>query len=172
MTNHKKSIFSPGVYSSSPSESPIIDAAAIPVDTNAHTGIDRESRTDRPQLPHETRTNSRGAEQRKAKRFPLSLAATVRWLGSDNLVHEELGTVWDISTCGVFVEVATKLPTNTAVELEITSLSLLPDRPRSELHFEGKIVRTDSRAPRRGFAATGVLSLVRPGRVCADPVAG
>jgi hypothetical protein len=70
--------------------------------------------------------------------------------------------VRDISTCGLFVEASLSLHTNSNVELEIVPFGMRPESSKTELHFEGKIVRTQS-AGRRGFAVAGFLWLAKLG---------
>jgi hypothetical protein len=83
----------------------------------------------------------------------------MRWLGSDGVVHEAFGVVRDISTCGLFVEADLPLRTNSNVELEIAPFGMQPETLKTELHFEGKIVRKE----RNGFAVAGFLWLAKLG---------
>jgi hypothetical protein len=96
-------------------------------------------------------------EKRKAKRFEVFSPATIRWLGDDGVIREAVGTVRDISTCGLFVEATVSLRRNNNVELEIVPFGLSPG---TELHFEGKIVR-NQHSPRPGFAVAGFLWLAK-----------
>ena len=143
------------------------DAAADPPGTNKHPTDDREQCEDSPQSHSDANDNCYRTERRKAMRFPLVLAATIRWLGSDGTVQEAFGTVCNISTSGVFVAAAPILQTKTNVELEMAAIGVQPGEPTTELHFEGKIIRTDTRAARRGFAVAGFLWLAKlRRRVC------
>lgn len=99
-------------------------------------------------------------EQRKVRRFPLVSPATIRWLGSDGALHEALGTVSNISTCGAFIETAVLLRLNTNVEVEISPVTLRPEAPNPKLNLEGKVVRVETTPPRQRIAVSGFLSLV------------
>ena len=163
MTDISKTLISSGQNDPLSSGLSTGDSAAVPIETNLKAGADRRSRGDNSQPRATEEPGASAFERRKAKRFPLAFSATIRWLGNDNVLYETPGTVSDISVSGVFVEVATVLYINTNVELEITALPLIPNRPQPELHFEGRVVRGEYHGPRRGFAARGILSLVRPG---------
>ncbi len=105
----------------------------------------------------ETQPTSRVTERRKANRYPLEPVATIRWLGADGILHEEYGTVRDISTCGVYVKTRAVLRLGEIVALEMTP----PDLPRydPEMRLEGKVVRVEKRLGRRGYAVAGLLYL-------------
>jgi PilZ domain-containing protein len=106
-------------------------------------------------------------ELRRATRYQLPSAAVIRWLGADEKIHEAFGAVRDISTFGVFIESTTQLRLNTNVELDITPPSLQPNASGPELHIEGKVVRTETRPGKQGFAVAGFLSVSRfGGPVC------
>ena len=77
------------------------------------------------------------------------------------MVHEAAGMVRDISTCGVFVEAVLTLEKNDNVELEIVPFGLGSQNPKTELHFEGKVVRSEQKALRPGFAVAGFLWLAK-----------
>jgi len=163
MTHRKKSVMNP---SSDEIKRYTVSAAKIPassLEANATpSSADAAPDTTSSQLDSDARSGSHFTEQRRARRFPVCSHATIRWLGSDGVVHEALGVVRDISTCGLFVETPLSLRTNTNVELEIAPFGVQPESPKTELHFEGKIVRTE-RAARRGFAVAGFLWLAKLG---------
>ena len=106
-------------------------------------------------------TMRRKTELRKSKRYQLNSAVVIRWLGVDGEIHEAVGAVHDISTCGVFVESPTTLRMATNVELEITSPNPKPSPYDLELRFEGKVVRSGKRQGKEGFAVAGFLYVSR-----------
>ena len=103
------------------------------------------------------------ADSRKATRYHFGSAAVIRWLDADNQVHEAIGKVCDISTCGVFIETTVRLRVTTNIEVAITPPSLQPTARAISLDFEGKVVRIEQRPERTGFAVAGCLSLSRSG---------
>jgi hypothetical protein len=114
-----------------------------------------------------TDRSPRITEQRRARRFQVCTPATIRWPGSGDEVNEAVGIVRDISTCGIYVEAALSLGTNDNVELEIVPFGLRHEHSNTELHFEGKVVRSEPRASRPGFAVAGFLWLAKSERqVC------
>jgi hypothetical protein len=102
-------------------------------------------------------------ELRKATRYHLTSTAVIRWLGTDQVLHEAEGVVRDISTCGVFIESTAPLLLRANVELEITASNLRPCAAGPSLHFEGRVVRTEKYRKRLGFAVAGFLSVCGPG---------
>ena len=98
-------------------------------------------------------------ELRKANRYQLSSTAIIRWLGTNQVLHEAEGLVRDISTCGVFVGSAAPLLLHANIELEITPSNLRPWGTGLRLHFEGRVVRTEKYRKRLGFAVAGFLSV-------------
>ena len=163
MTNRKKPVIAPR---SDEINRYLVSAggvAASPSETNPCSNPDPETGIKVQQLDGGVDAVAHVTEQRKARRFPVCSPATIRWLGSDGKVHEALGIVRDISTCGLFVEAEHSLRTNMNVELEITPFGMQSDRPKTELHFEGKIVRTERGERRRGFAVAGFLWLAKLG---------
>jgi hypothetical protein len=69
--------------------------------------------------------------------------------------------VRDISTCGIYLDAALSLEINNNVELEIVPFGLESENPKTELHFEGKVVRTKQQGLRPGFAVAGFLWLAK-----------
>ena len=96
-------------------------------------------------------------ERRKAQRYQLGPVATIRWVGTDGILHKTYGTVSDLSLCGVYVKTRAALGLSEIVALEMTP----PDLPlyRPEMQFEGKVVRAEKRLGRRGYAVAGLLYL-------------
>jgi len=137
------------------------------VEVNTCADADTKSRPEETTSYSSSHRSSRIIDQRKARRFQVCSPATVRWLGNDDLVHEVAGMVRDISTCGAFVEAAVSLRINNNVEVEINPFGLRSGSPKTELHFEGKVVRNEQHAPRPGFAIAGFLWLAKlEVRVC------
>jgi PilZ domain len=99
----------------------------------------------------------RVTERRNAQRYQREPVATIRWLGTDGILHEAYGTVRDLSICGVYVKTRAVLRMSDIVELEMTP----PDLPLygPEMRFEGKVVRADKRLGQRGYAIAGLLHL-------------
>lgn len=95
--------------------------------------------------------------RRKATRYLFDSAATIRWLGEDEQIHQAFGIVRDISTSGVFVESTAKLSLSVNVELEIAMPSSQPHSSGPDLRFEGNVVRTVSQKEIQGFAVAGSL---------------
>ena len=91
------------------------------------------------------------SELRKATRYQLTSTAVIRWLGTDQVLHEAEGVVHDISTCGVFVESTAPLLLRANVELEIAPSNLQLCGAGPSLHFEGRVVRTEKYRKRLGF---------------------
>ena len=83
--------------------------------------------------------------------------ATIRWVGTDGVLHKAYGTVRDLSLCGVYVRTRAALRLNQIVALEMTPLDLPHYDP--EMQFEGKVVRVEKRLGRRGYAVAGLLYL-------------
>jgi len=102
---------------------------------------------------------SHSTESRKAKRYRLTFETIIRWLGSDAIVCEAVGTTYDISTCGVFIKTVAPLVVSTTVEVEINLPSILLNTPAPELHFEGTVIRAEKGSSREGVAVAGSLSL-------------
>jgi len=98
-------------------------------------------------------------ELRKAKRYRLTFGASIRWLGNDGTLCEAVGTTYDISTCGVFIETVVQLVVDTTVEVDINPPSILLNTRGPELHFEGTVIRAERNSSRDGFAVAGSLSL-------------
>jgi hypothetical protein len=105
---------------------------------------------------------STAAELRKVTRYQLTSVAVIRWLGEDEDLREASGVVRDISTCGVYVESTAPLPLSANVELEITPPNLQPYGSGPNLHFEGRVVRTERHSTRMGFAVAGFLYVSGP----------
>lgn len=99
----------------------------------------------------------RVTERRNAQRYQREPVATIRWLGTDGILHEAYGTVRDLSICGVYVKTRAVLRVSDIVELEMTPPDLTLYGP--EMRFEGKVVRTDKRLGQRGYAIAGLLHL-------------
>ena len=158
MTHRKKSVITHGSdqikrYAAS------ADLATSPSETNSCPTADSNLGSSTPQSCSSVNGIPQEREQRRARRFPVCSPATMRWLGSDGVVHETAGVIRDISTCGLFVEADAPLRTNNNVELEITPFGMQPETPKTELHFEGRIVRKE----RDGFAVAGFLWLAKLG---------
>jgi hypothetical protein len=160
MTNRKKPAIVPGTEEMKNDEVSGASMSGSPLAANSCANRDVMSSVPT-QSPSTSTHNLQITEQRKARRFRICSPATIRWLGSDGAVQEAVGTVRDISTCGVFVEASVSLRTSDNVELEIVPFGLRSDNPKTELHFEGKIVRNEQRAPRPGFALAGFLWLAK-----------
>ena len=105
----------------------------------------------------ETQPTSGVTERRNAQRYQLEPMATIRWVGTDGILHEAYGTVRDLSLCGVYVKTRAALRLSEIVALEMTPPDLPPYGP--EMHFEGKVVRADKRLGQRGYAVAGLLYL-------------
>jgi hypothetical protein len=101
----------------------------------------------------------RATELRKATRYELNCAAIIRWLGSDGAIQEAIGTVCDISTCGVFIQNTASLQVSNNVEIEIVAPGLRPNSPGPELRFEGNVVRSEKSEGKEGIAVAGFLSV-------------
>jgi hypothetical protein len=69
--------------------------------------------------------------------------------------------VRDISTSGVYVDAALSLRINNNVELEVVPLGMGSGNPKTELHFEGRVVRSEQQGLRPGFAVCGFLWLAK-----------
>jgi hypothetical protein len=94
-------------------------------------------------------------ELRKATRYQFNSAAVMRWLGSDDRIHQSFVIVRNISVNGVYLESTAALSMNINVELEITSPNPRSRSSRPELNFEGKIVRVVDQNGQRKFAVAG-----------------
>jgi|SRR6516165_10670251 len=161
MSNRKKTMTTSGVaevkqYGVSAGEMP-----TSPLDANAPSNPSVESLATESSPSTGTQKSSQITEQRRARRFRVCTPATIRWLGSDDAVHEAVGMVRDISTCGVYVDAALSLRINNNVELEIVPFGLGSENPKTELHFEGKVVRSEQQELRPGFAVAGFLWLAK-----------
>lgn len=83
--------------------------------------------------------------------------ATIRWVGADRIRRQAPGSVCDLSISGVYLETSAELRLTQIVRLEMTP----PDMPRygPEMRFEGRVVRTEKRLGRLGYAVAGRLYL-------------
>ena len=155
MINRKKAVTAPGAAEAKPYSAAVIPTSPLEVNAHMHSQASESSPSGGIQK------SSQITEQRRARRFEVCTSATIRWLGSDGVVHEAVGMVRDISTCGVFVEAVLSLKTNNNVELEIVPFGLRSQKPKTELHFEGKVVRSEQKGVRPGFAIAGFLWLAK-----------
>lgn len=162
MTNRKKPAIIPGSDKDKHYAISAGGVAGSSSDIHGCSKADPETSSSERLLDNEAPKTDRFAGKRKARRFLVCSPATIRWLGSDGMIHEASGTVRDISTGGLFVEAAVSLKMTSNVELEITPFGMQSDSPKTELHFEGKIVRIE-RADRCGFAVAGFLWLAKLG---------
>ena len=161
MSNRKKAVTTAGVaevkhYGVSAGEIP-----TSPLEANASSNLNVESLATASPPSTGTRKSSQISEQRRARRFWVCARATIRWLGSDDAVHDAVGMVRDISTSGVYVDAALSLKINNNVELEIVPFELGSENPKTELHFEGKVIRSEQQGLRPGFAVAGFLWLAK-----------
>jgi hypothetical protein len=69
--------------------------------------------------------------------------------------------VRDISTSGLYVHAALSLGINNNVELEIIPFGAGSESSKTELHFEGKVVRSEQQGMQPGFAVAGFLWLAK-----------
>jgi hypothetical protein len=145
------------------SSTPNLDLNLFSTEAAVSQGERIELQKDQSMAREATSVSPRSKQSRKATRYPLASSALIRWLGGDGDIHEALGTVRDISTCGVFVESTSAVHLGSNIELEMTPPGLRPNRSGPELHFEGKVVRVESRNGSRGFAVAGFLSVSKPG---------
>jgi hypothetical protein len=157
MTNIKKSKGSTSQEAPGAASLPTMMLAFCPGETidqgnNSHDPAEIQSITNFSRYP-KPRQNGR----RKATRYLFDSAATIRWLGVDEQIHQAFGIVRDISTNGVFVESTAGLGLNVNVELEIAMPSSQPHLSGPDLRFEGNVVRTVSKKERQGFAVAGSL---------------
>jgi hypothetical protein len=136
-------------------------------DKSLQTGIRHQFLEQQPANAQGRYPMHRPTESRKATRYQFSSAAVIRWLDADNQIHEGAGEVYDISTCGAFVESHARVLLNSPIEMEITPPRMESRMNGPKLHFEGKVVRTENNQGRIGFAVAGVLDMTRlfePGR--------
>ena len=155
MTNRKKAVTTPGTAEGKLYSSRVMPTSQREVNAHVHSQASESSPSGGIQK------SSQITEQRRARRFQVRTHATIRWLGHDDVVHEAVGMVRDISTCGVFVEGVVSLEKNNNVELEIVPFGLGSQNPKTELHFEGKVVRSEQAGLRPGFAVAGCLWLAK-----------
>ena len=155
MTNRKKAMTTTGTAGVKLHSAAVIPTAPLAVNPREQSHASESSPSD------SMRKNSQITEHRRATRFQVYSPATIRWLGRDDVVHEAVGMVRDISTCGVFVEAVLSLEINNNVELEVVPFGLGSQNPKTELHFEGKGVRSEQQGLRPGFAVAGFLWLAK-----------
>ena len=155
MTNRKKAVTTPGTAEVKLYSSRVMPTSPLEVNAHVHSQASESSPSSGIQK------SAQITEQRRARRFQVCTPATIRWLGRDDVVHEAAGLVRDISTCGVFVEAVLSLEKNNNVELEIVPFGLGSQNPKTELHFEGKVVRSEQKGLRPGFAVAGFLWLAK-----------
>ncbi len=157
MTNIKKSGIEPQLEGATSTSLPQL---VLPISAREAIGqFDDPREHDGPQpVRGLARTHS---ELRKATRYQFDSAAVIRWLGSDEQIHQAFGIVRDISTNGVFIETAAPLCLTANVELEIAPPTLQPYSSSPDLRFEGKIVRAVDHKGRQGFAIAGSLYISR-----------
>lgn len=87
-------------------------------------------------------------ELRQSKRYRLRAFVTFSWeqVGSGTMRGE--GYTRDISPAGVFVLTSDRLPSSTAVKLEVTLPSVNEKRKGASLRTQGRVVRSED----TGFA--------------------
>jgi len=163
MPNQKKPVISSDLHEIEHGAVSEGELTVSPSNAKVRSNANPEPGSDEPQLVDDVREISRITDRRRARRFPVCSPATIRWLGKDAVLHEAFGMVRDMSTSGLFVEAALPLRPNSNVELEIVPFGMHAEDSKTELHFEGKIVRTET-ASRRGFAVAGFLWLAKLGR--------
>jgi PilZ domain len=164
MIDNKKPMIVPRLETSQPAQPTTVDLAQAILRAMAKPN----SKCEQQGISTGTRdTMRRQTELRKATRYRLNSAAVIRWLGADGDIHEAFGSIHDISTCGVFVESAAAVRHAANVELEISSPTLKPSLCDLELRFEGRVIRSEKRKEREGFAVAGFLYVSRLwGRGC------
>ena len=155
ITNRKKAVTTPGRAEAKLYLATEMPTSPLDVNTHVHSQASESSPSGSIQKSLQI------TEKRRARRFQVYTPATIRWLGRDDVVHEAVVMVRDISTCGVFVEAVLSLKTNNNVELEIVPFGLGSRNPKTELHFEGKVVRSEQQGLRPGFAFAGFLWLAK-----------
>ena len=90
---------------------------------------------------------------RQNKRYRLKASVMFCWEKSDGSSIRCEGYSRDISAGGVFVLTADRLPSGTAVQLEITLPSLREKQPGAFLRSRGHVVRSEE----TGFAAAAEI---------------
>lgn len=93
------------------------------------------------------------ADLRRAKRYPMSAAATFCWDPGDGILREGQGTTRDISSSGVFVITDLAPRPGGRLELEIYLRPTGRESKFVRFHGEGKVIRTIEKGLESGFAA-------------------
>ena len=83
------------------------------------------------------------AERRSRRRFPLALAAEYRLLGDDE--RHGSGRIRNISSSGVFIELADRYPFSGFIELVVNWPCLLDGACPLKLVLKGRVVRREDR---------------------------
>jgi hypothetical protein len=87
-------------------------------------------------------------ELRQNKRYRLRAFVTFSWEQTDSGTMRGEGYTRDISPAGVFVLTRDRLPSSTAVKVEVTLPSLNEKRSGASLRTQGRVVRSEE----SGFA--------------------
>ena len=161
MINRKKAVATPGMAEVQHCGVSAGEMPTSPMEANTSSNANEESLAAESSPSTGTRKSSQVTERRRARRFLVCTPATIRWLGRGDVVHETVGMVRDISTGGLFVEAVLSIKRNNNVELEIVPFGLGSENNKTELHFEGKVVRSEQKGLRPGFAVAGFLWLAK-----------
>ena len=82
-------------------------------------------------------------ELRQNKRYRLRACVAFSWANTDGNTMRGEGYTRDISAAGVFVLTGDRLPSSTAVKLEVTLPSLSEKRDGALLRTQGRVVRSE-----------------------------
>ena len=82
-------------------------------------------------------------ELRQNKRYRLRASVAFSWANTDGNTMRGEGYTRDISPAGVFVLTSDRLPSSTAVKLEVTLPSLSEKRSGASLRTQGRVVRSE-----------------------------
>ena len=98
-------------------------------------------------------------ERRAARRYDLSLTATVRPV-SGGKSGEQQGTTRDVSTRGVYLLLDRPLRTNGDFDLTMVLPTVIPGGPGVFVRAVGKVVRVDEWS-KHGSTRSGVAAVIR-----------
>lgn len=82
-------------------------------------------------------------ELRQNKRYRLKASVVFSWANTDGNTMRGEGYTRDISPAGVYVLTSDRLPSSTAVKLEVTLPSLNEKRNGASLRTQGRVVRSE-----------------------------
>ena len=82
-------------------------------------------------------------ELRQNKRYLLRASVVFSWANTDGNTMRGEGYTRDISPAGVYVLTSDRLPSSTAVKLEVTLPSLNEKRSGASLRTQGRVVRSE-----------------------------